>query len=98
LPPKKNDHQLEATEDNVGNDLQSDEEESDQEVTEDVLEYFKDEEFYPMDKVHAQRMAVDHLFVNVYGCKSDGWRGKEGIINQIRGQLGLGRWIDVETT
>ena len=39
LPPKKNDHELEATEDDVGNGLQSDEEELDQEMTEDVLEY-----------------------------------------------------------
>jgi hypothetical protein len=93
FPPKKYDHEPEATEDDVGNDLQSDEER-----TEDVLEYFKDEEFSPMDKVHAQRMVVAHLFVNVHGCKSDGWHGKEGITNQIREHLGLGKWSDVETT
>ena len=49
-----------------------------------------------MNKVFFNRISIAGTFGKFHSYQRDGWHGKEGIINQIRKRLELGRWIDIE--
>jgi hypothetical protein len=70
--------------------------ESEEEVV-DVMQYLVDGDYDPVSKVLYNRISIAGAFGKSHGYRPDGWHGKERIIIQIRRQLELGRWIDIES-
>jgi hypothetical protein len=71
--------------------------ESEEEVV-DVTQHLANDDCDPVNKALHNRMSTAGAFGKSHGCRpDDGWHGKEGTIIQIRKQLWLGRWIDIES-